>query len=159
MTHGERIIEKFVEQENQLIAKGFPRAAPWWREKLVRFYLSGKRTHVLRVGRRGGKSSTICRVAVVEALYGLHHIQPGDIGTVAILSAERGQAADRLRTIEAILKAAVQYRALCSYSPAWHLIAFFPMWHRPPLFPKSRVACSHLLTARISANEYSPSTD
>jgi phage terminase large subunit-like protein len=60
---------------------------------------------VIRAGRRGGKSSTLCRVGVVEALFGEYHIPPGDIGVVAIVSVNIKQAAERIRNVEAILKA------------------------------------------------------
>jgi hypothetical protein len=67
---------------------------------------------VARVGRRGGKSSTLCRLAVVEALYGHHDIPAGDRGIVAIVSARRVDALARLRTIRAILDAiGAPYRA------------------------------------------------
>ena len=91
----------------------FPRTSPWWRETLERFYEVGRRQLVLRVGRRGGKSSTLCRVAVCEALYGEHKIPPGDLGVVAIISVSRDEANQRLRTIKAILDAlGVKYRPI-----------------------------------------------
>lgn len=77
--------------------------SPWWREALIRFYASGRRQLVLRVGRRGGKSSTLCRVAILEALYGEHRIPPGDIGIVGVVSVSVPEASQRLRTIRAIL--------------------------------------------------------
>jgi hypothetical protein len=58
---------------------------------------------VLRVGRRGGKSSTMCRVAVVETLFGAHVVPPGDIGTYLIIAQNTTQAAERLNTIRKIL--------------------------------------------------------
>jgi hypothetical protein len=88
-----------------LLAKGFPPMSDWWRERIRAFYRTDKRRFLLRVGRRGGKSSSLCRVAVVEALYGLHAIPPGDVGVVAIISARRPDALERLRTIKAILEA------------------------------------------------------
>jgi hypothetical protein len=91
--------------ERALIAKGWPAMSPWWREQIERFYRSGRRQFVLRVGRRGGKSSTLCRVAVLEALYGDHKIQPGDVGIVGIVSVSRDEASQRLRTIKSLLDA------------------------------------------------------
>ncbi len=79
--------------------------SPWWRSRLRRWYATGKRRLTARVGRRGGKSSTLCRLAVTEALYGDHKVPPGDIGVVAIISARRPDALERLRTIKAILDA------------------------------------------------------
>lgn len=109
--HGRRILSHLRQVDAELVAQSFPPIAPWWWSTLERFYLSGRRTLVLRVGRRGGKSSTLCRVAVVEALFGEHVIPPGDVGTVAIVSTTRDEAGARLRTIEAILRAlGVEYR-------------------------------------------------
>jgi len=99
--------------ERALIRAGFPAMSAWWRDTLVRFYESGKRQCVLRVGRRGGKSSTLCRVAVLEALFGDHKVPPGDVGVVAIISTTRDEAAQRIRTVRAILDALhVSYRPI-----------------------------------------------
>jgi hypothetical protein len=87
----------------QLVAAGFPATSPWWRATIERWYRSGKRQAVLRCGRRGGKSSTLSRLAVVEAVYGRHEVPPGDVGFVAIISTDRPEALGRLRTVEAIL--------------------------------------------------------
>lgn len=53
------------------------------------------------VGRRGGKSSTIARVAVFEALYGGHAValEPGQVGTFAVVCPKREQAAELLRYV------------------------------------------------------------
>ena len=88
-----------------LISKGWPRTSDWWRHQVRRYFESGRKQIVLRVGRRGGKSSTLCRIGVIEALYGRHNVQPGDIGIVAIISQHRDEAAQRIRTIKSILDA------------------------------------------------------
>jgi hypothetical protein len=99
--------------ERALTAHKFPAMTPWWRSTIARFYSSGRRQLVLRVGRRGGKSSTLCRIAVLEALYGDHHVPAGDIGVVAIVSVSRDEASQRLRTIRAILDAlGIAYRPI-----------------------------------------------
>ena len=99
------MLEHFHALDAALVAAGFPVTSPWWLEQVERFYATGVRRFVGRVGRRGGKSSTWCRVAVVEALYGEHAIPPGDVGIVGIVSVSRDEAAARLRTIKAILDA------------------------------------------------------
>ncbi|MBK8942025.1 MAG: hypothetical protein IPM79_31585 [Polyangiaceae bacterium] len=99
------LVRRLEAMDAALGAKGFPRMSPWWRETLVRFYSSGRRQLVVRVGRRGGKSSTLCRLAVLEALFGEHVIPPGDVGVVAFISTRREEAGERLRTIRAILDA------------------------------------------------------
>jgi hypothetical protein len=103
--HSATIIHRFDQLDRVLQSKGFPATSPWWRSTIERWYAGGKRQMVARVGRRGGKSSTLCRLAVVEAIYGGHEVPPGDIGVVAIVSARRPDALERLRTIAAILDA------------------------------------------------------
>jgi hypothetical protein len=104
-SHAEELLRRFDALDRALVAKGFPPTSPWWHERIRAFYRTGRRRLILRVGRRGGKSSTLCRLAVVEALYGQHVVPPGDVGVVAIISARRPDALERLRTIGAILEA------------------------------------------------------
>ncbi len=103
--HATEIIRRFDALNAALVAKGFPPTSEWWLARIRAFYRTGRRRFITRVGRRGGKSSTYCRLAVVEALYGLHKVPPGDVGVVAIVSARRPDALERLRTIKAILDA------------------------------------------------------
>lgn len=92
--------------ENALAAAHWShKISGWWIEKLTDFYNHRVRNGYWRVGRRGGKSSTLCRVGVAEALLGQWDIPEGDEGIVAIVSKDRDDAAARLRTIETILKA------------------------------------------------------
>lgn len=91
--------------EAQLVAAGFPPMSPWWRATLAGFLKGWRRTLVLRVGRRGGKSSTLCRLAVAVALSDEWSVPPGDVGVVAFVSISRDEAAQRLKTIAAILSA------------------------------------------------------
>lgn len=60
---------------------------------------------MIRGGRRGGKSSTVCRIAVAEILNEKHNVPPGDIGIFAIISATKEQAKERLKTCGQILSA------------------------------------------------------
>jgi hypothetical protein len=87
-----------------LVANGWHDMSPWWQGEIARAYASQKRQHVFRVGRRGGKSQTICRVAVYEALCGEHKIPPGDEGIFGIVSADLQQAKQRVQTVKAILE-------------------------------------------------------
>ena len=105
LPHAEEILARYADVDDRLVTAGFPRTSPWWRAQFERWYRAGARWLVARVGRRGGKSSSLSRLAVVEALYGQHVIPPGDMGTVAIVSTDRYEAMGRLRTIEAILDA------------------------------------------------------
>lgn len=99
--------------DRALAAKGFPYMSQFWGETFRRFYKSGRRQIVLRCGRRGGKSSSCSRVAVLEGVYGDHKIPPGDVGIVGIVSVSRDEANQRLRTIKAILDAiGVKYKPI-----------------------------------------------
>lgn len=80
-------------------AGGWP-LSPWWLATLGEV----GRLRVYRVGRRGGKSSTLVRVAVADAL-AAPRPSFGDVGIYAVLSAKREQAADRLRTAREVLQA------------------------------------------------------
>lgn len=97
------VLAHLDELERRLAIERFPPMSPWWRATLERFYRSLCRQLVDRVGRRGGKSSTLCRIAVLEALYGEHPIPRGDVGVVAMVSVSRDEAGQRLRTIRSIL--------------------------------------------------------
>ncbi len=58
------------------------------------------------MGRRGGKSSSLCRLAVAFSLaYDVRSIPPGDVGVVAFISVNKKEATSRLRTIKSILDA------------------------------------------------------
>lgn len=86
-----------------LQTKGFPALSAWWIWILGAFYAAGLRWLILLVGRRGGKSSTLCRVAVVEALFGEHAVSPGDPLVWPIFSTDMAEARGRLRMISAVL--------------------------------------------------------
>lgn len=102
-SHVEDVLRGFDEIDRKLVAQGFPPTSPWWRETIERWYRAGRKQLVARVGRRGGKSSTLSRLGVAEALYGHHDVPPGDTGTVAIVSTRKKEAGKRLATIKAIL--------------------------------------------------------
>ena len=89
--------------DERLVAKGFPAISPWWKEHIKSLYEGKKLRLVVRCGRRGGKSTTLCRVAVAEVLYGKHKVPPGDIGVFVFISVRKQEAQERLRTIKEIL--------------------------------------------------------
>ncbi len=105
MTPGVSLLARFDALDKLLVVHGFPPTSPWWRRELERFLRSGRRRWVLRVGRRGGKSSTLCRLCVVVALWGEWSVPPGDTAVIPIVSVKREEAADRLTTVRAILSA------------------------------------------------------
>ncbi len=95
---------RFEALDRKLVAAGFPPTSEWWRAQIARFLRSGRWQLVARVGRRGGKSSTLCRLAVLLAMQDWP-IPPGDVGFVLFISARLEDANARLVTIEAILRA------------------------------------------------------
>lgn len=99
------LLGKLDALERKLAGKGFPAMSPFWRTLFARFATSGKRRLVVRGGRRSGKSTSVIRWLVLEALYGEHVIPPGDVGIIGIVSVSRSEAASRLRLVRAILSA------------------------------------------------------
>jgi hypothetical protein len=99
------ILTKIAPLEKKLTKAGFPAMSPWWIETFTQFFNSSCRQWVGRVGRRGGKSSSLCRIASLIALEGDWKVPPGDTAVIAFISANRDEAAQRLRTISAILDA------------------------------------------------------
>lgn len=99
--------------DEALVAKGFIETPKCWWDIIERFERSLKERIVIRKGRRVGASTLIApRQVVSEALWGEHR---HDLGTqehtYAFLSISKEEAANRLKGIEAILKALdVPYR-------------------------------------------------
>lgn len=84
---------------------GFHPVSPFWRDTVTAIFAAQPLFVTGRVGRRGGKSSTWCRLAVSECTAGTWHIPPDDVPSFLIMSADREQAADRIRTCAAIAEA------------------------------------------------------
>ena len=97
------VFAKLMWLDERLTRSGFPSMSDWWKQTLGDFYQSKRRRLILRVGRRGGKSSTLSRVAVAETLWGSHKIPPGDVGYWPVISTTKDEANQRLVTIRAIL--------------------------------------------------------
>jgi hypothetical protein len=101
------------EIDRRLVAIGQHAISPWWWEQLEEFYQSRRWQFVGRVGRRGGKSDTGAKVAIAEMMCGRHKIPLGDKGIVSIVSVDRDEAAKRVLTIAAYLKAlGIKHKAL-----------------------------------------------
>lgn len=110
----EAFLRRFWQMEAQLQAHGFHALTAWWRREGARFLkaLGGNRRGrraihrwVIRAGRRAGKSSFLCRLVVAWALFGPWRVPAGDVAVVAFVSVSKDEAAARLRTIGAILRA------------------------------------------------------
>lgn len=85
---------------------GFHTISPWWWATLTTWLVGMWRQLVLRVGRRGGKSSTLCLLAVAWAMvYPAKAIPLGDVGVIAFISVDRREVDGRLRTVESLLTA------------------------------------------------------
>jgi hypothetical protein len=97
-------LERFWAMDAELAAHGFPAISPWWRGQIERFVRSGARRWVVRAGRRAGKSTTLCRLAVAWAWFGPWSVPPGDTAVVPFVSVSKDEAGARLRTIAAILR-------------------------------------------------------
>ncbi len=108
----EQFLRLYDEQDRKLVAcvdpetgDSFPPTSRWWRREIERFIRSGKRRWVIRVGRRGGKSSTLIRVLVCWGLSGMWRVPQGDTGIIPLMSIDKEEAKARVVTIKAVLKA------------------------------------------------------
>jgi hypothetical protein len=98
-------LARFDQIDAMLVKAGFPPTSKWWRDELERYLRGTGRRWVCRVGRRGGKSSTMCRVAITHAMFGGWSVARGDTPIVAFISTEIKEARARLKTIRDLLEA------------------------------------------------------
>jgi hypothetical protein len=86
-------------------------ANPWrpmptlWARLYRDFWRSKKRQMVGSVGRRGTKSSSNCRVAVVESLLRPRRVEPGTDLAWPFMSCDMAEANGRFKTLKALLSA------------------------------------------------------
>lgn len=90
MTH--YMIDNLRALDKMLVGNGHHSLSPFWWESIEHAYNSNTHQHVFRVGRQGGKTKCLERIAVLEAIYGEHNVKAGSVGTVLIVSADMGQA-------------------------------------------------------------------
>ncbi len=100
----DHLLKILDEQDDTLERAGFHRMSSWWRREIERFLRSGRRRWVIRVGRRGGKSTSLCRLFIAWARSGLWRIPPGEVAIIPIVSKDMSEAADRVTNLEEILK-------------------------------------------------------
>ena len=86
-------------------AGALPAMSQWWAETVREWMLGGKAGAVVRAGRRGGKSTTGCKVAVIETIAAPHVVPRADLGMFGIVSALRADALERIRTCGVLLQA------------------------------------------------------
>lgn len=93
----------WIEEKLQASQRRWHKMSSWWKTVLREFLRSGKKRLAVRVGRRGGKSSTLCRLAVCLVVFGDYDIPAGDVGEFIFMSVKKGDAQKRLATIRLIL--------------------------------------------------------
>jgi hypothetical protein len=99
------LYDRLLEVDERLALAGFPKLTKFWRSTLRRFLRSKKKRLVLRVGRRGGKSLTLCKLGVTVALYSETKPTPGELIIIGYISVDRAEAANRTRMNAAMLDA------------------------------------------------------
>ena len=91
--------------ESRLVALGWHATSPFWLGVVRKFLTSGKKRLVVQVGRRGGKSVTICRIVATIVLFGKYDIPQGDVGYFPILSVKLKDAKKKLAILAKIFRA------------------------------------------------------
>ena len=84
---------------------GMHALSPWWGLTFSEFYASGKADLAGCVGLRGGKSDSVIRALVADALFIQRTLDPGTVGVVPIMSARKDDANDRLKALKLVLSA------------------------------------------------------
>jgi len=77
---GGGVWERLLGLEAGWVRSGLPALSGWWRGVLEEWLTGERRALVGRVGRRGGKSSSLCRWAVAEVVGGEHEVPEADLG-------------------------------------------------------------------------------
>lgn len=121
MTWRAQFLAELWEMDRRLVEAKFPALSDWWRTEIERFVMSGRRRWVMRVGRRGGKSTSLSRLGVAWALFGQWSVPPGDRAIMPFVSVDRDEASGRLFTIREILDALdVSYSTRGAYEVSTH---------------------------------------
>ena len=88
------------------IAAGMHATSNWWRYSIGDFYGSGKSFGIFLVGRGGGKSSTLERIAGADSLFADRKVPPGQTWTWPFISVGPDDANRRISGIAAVYRAA-----------------------------------------------------
>lgn len=91
--------------ERELVKAGFHPSGDWWVDLIERYLIDGPRIVVVRAGRRAGKTTHALRAILNDALSRAWRIDPGDVGIIAIISARKPQAEDRVATMKKYIEA------------------------------------------------------
>jgi hypothetical protein len=96
---------RFLAIDAELQRKGEPPVSRWMRDTYQAFWRSGATTLCMGVGQRGTKSTTAMRAVLLpEILLSPYTISSGAIPKWPIISANKGEAAERVRNVEHFLK-------------------------------------------------------
>jgi hypothetical protein len=82
-----------------------PPTSPWWLWSIGEFYASGKPWGVFLVGRGGGKSTTLEKVAGSTSFFGRRRVPPGQVWTWPFISVGPDDANRRITGIAAVYRA------------------------------------------------------
>ncbi len=95
--------------DSRFTAQGQPALSPWWRDQLSRYFESEKIWALFLVGRGGGKSTTLVRLAVLYVLFGglfaERKVPPGQCWIWPFISANTTDAGRRISEAQALLRA------------------------------------------------------
>jgi hypothetical protein len=89
----------------QSVLASIPPLSPWWRWSLGGFYSSGKRWALYDVGRGGGKSTSLEKVAGSDTYFEPRVVPPSQMWSWPFISTNIGDAARRIRGLAAIYRA------------------------------------------------------
>lgn len=104
-TSRQNLLVRLLQLDRTLVALGWHPSSKWFLSEIFRFVQAAVLTWVVEVGRRGGKSSFLCRLGVTQAVWGDWEVAKGDVGVVAVVSVSLDEAKRRLKTIKDILDA------------------------------------------------------
>lgn len=95
----------FLWVDAQCALAGMPSASPWWRWSIGQYYTSEKPWGVFLVGRGGGKSTTLEKVAGSDSFWGARKIPPGQVWTWPFISVGPEDANRRVTGTAAVYRA------------------------------------------------------
>ncbi len=94
--------------ELRFAVQGQHAMSPWWRTELARYFASEKTWALFCLGRGGGKSSTLVRVALLYTLFGClfekRQVPPGQRWIWPFISAGTQDASRRINETQALLR-------------------------------------------------------
>lgn len=102
---GDSPFDRLMQVDAACVEYGMPALSDWWRWSLGDFYASGKTWGIFHVGRGGGKSTSLERVAGSDAYYVKRNVPPGQVWTWPFISIGPDDANRRVDGISAVYHA------------------------------------------------------